>query len=151
LQKQGRKLFVFVHELFDVLLHLNSGMDDRPKMSGSDESKKSQDVLAAFAAKGTSQHIEGTLRLHRVHKDHSANGKQMVFDSGIWSRPINRPIHPLQATVNRFEVPSPRRRRLQKLDHLLNGLCPSRGEIRCGAQCSSGPDRNARGRQKAAL
>ena len=57
MQKQGRKLFVSVHELFDVLLHLNSGMDNGPKMSGSDESKKRQDVLAAFAAKGMSQRI----------------------------------------------------------------------------------------------
>jgi hypothetical protein len=57
LQKQGRKLFVSVHELVDVLLHLNSGMDDRPKMSGSDKSKKRQDVLEAFTAKGMSQCI----------------------------------------------------------------------------------------------
>jgi hypothetical protein len=40
LQQQGRKLFVFVHELLDVILNLNTGMDNRPKMSGSDESKK---------------------------------------------------------------------------------------------------------------
>ncbi len=53
LQKQGRKLFVFAQELFDVILHLNTGMDNRPKMSGSDESKKRQDVFAAFAAKGS--------------------------------------------------------------------------------------------------
>jgi len=40
LQKQGRKLFVFVHELLDVILNLNTGMDNRPKMSGSDKRKK---------------------------------------------------------------------------------------------------------------
>jgi hypothetical protein len=37
LQKQGRKLFVFAQEFFDVILHLNTGMDNRPKMSGSDK------------------------------------------------------------------------------------------------------------------
>jgi hypothetical protein len=31
-------------------------MDNRPKMSGSDKSKKRQDILEAFAAKGVSQH-----------------------------------------------------------------------------------------------
>ena len=46
-----------VHELFDVVLHLNIGMDNGPKMSGSDKSKKRQDILAAFAAKGMSQCI----------------------------------------------------------------------------------------------
>jgi hypothetical protein len=56
LQKQGRKLFVFAQEFFDVILHLNTGMDNRPKMSGSDKSKKRQDILEAFAAKGVSQH-----------------------------------------------------------------------------------------------
>jgi hypothetical protein len=40
LQKQNRKLFVPVHELFDVILHLNIRMDDRPKMSSSDKRKK---------------------------------------------------------------------------------------------------------------
>jgi hypothetical protein len=40
LQKQGRKLFVFAQESFDVILHLNTGMDNRPKMSGSDKRKK---------------------------------------------------------------------------------------------------------------
>ena len=40
LQKQGRKLFVFAQEFFDVILHLNTGMDNRPKMSGSDKRKK---------------------------------------------------------------------------------------------------------------
>jgi hypothetical protein len=57
LQKQGRKLFVFAQEFFDVILHLNTGMDKRPKMSGSDKSKKRQDILEAFAAKGVSQRI----------------------------------------------------------------------------------------------
>jgi hypothetical protein len=57
LQQQGRKVFVSVHELFDVVLHLNIGMDNRPKMSGPDKSKKGQDILAAFAAKGMSQCI----------------------------------------------------------------------------------------------
>ena len=56
LQKQGRKLFVFAQEFFDVILHLNTGMDNRPKMSGSDKRKKRQDILEAFAAKGVSQH-----------------------------------------------------------------------------------------------
>ena len=126
MQQQGRKLLVFVHKLFDVVFHLNSGMDKRLIMSGSDESKKRQDILAPFAAKGMSQHIEGTLRLHRVHKDHGANRKQLIFDFGIRSWPIDRLIHSLQATVNRLEVPPPRRRCLQKLDHLLNGLRRSR-------------------------
>jgi hypothetical protein len=36
-------------------------MSKGPKMSGSDKSKKRQDVLAAFAAKG--QRISGKLRL----------------------------------------------------------------------------------------
>ena len=40
LQKQGRKLFVLAQEFFDVILHLNTGMDNRPKMSGSDKRKK---------------------------------------------------------------------------------------------------------------
>ena len=30
MQKQGCKLFVFVHELFDVILNLNTGMGKRP-------------------------------------------------------------------------------------------------------------------------
>jgi len=51
LQKQGRKLFVFAQESFDVILHLNTGMDNRPKMGGSDKSKKRQDILEALAAK----------------------------------------------------------------------------------------------------
>ena len=46
-----------VHELFDVVLHLNIGMDNGPKMSGPDKSKKGQDILAAFAAKGMSECI----------------------------------------------------------------------------------------------
>ena len=56
-QKQGRKFFVFAQQFFDVILHLNTGMDKRPKMSGSDKSKKRQDILEAFAAKGVSQRI----------------------------------------------------------------------------------------------
>src|SRR4029450_6891817 len=51
LQKQGRKLFVFAQESFDVILHLNTGMDNRPKMSGSDKRKKREDTLGAFAGK----------------------------------------------------------------------------------------------------
>ena len=41
--------------------HRDIGMSKGPKMSGSDKSKKRQDVLAAFAAKG--QRISGKLRL----------------------------------------------------------------------------------------
>ena len=40
LQQQSRKVFVFVDELFDVILNLNTRMDKRPKMSGSNKSKK---------------------------------------------------------------------------------------------------------------
>ena len=54
-QKQGCKLFVFAQEFFDVILHLNTGMDNRPKMGGSDKSKKRQDILEALAAKDVSQ------------------------------------------------------------------------------------------------
>jgi hypothetical protein len=50
LQKQNCKVSVPLHELFDVILHLNSRMDNRPKMSGSDKSQKREDILEAFAA-----------------------------------------------------------------------------------------------------
>ena len=90
LQKQGRKLFVFAQEFFDVILHLNTGMDNRPKMSGSDKSKKREDILETFAAKGLSQCISGTLRLRRVHKDQSAKRKQLVFDFATRNGPIDR-------------------------------------------------------------
>ena len=49
LQEKGRKLFVFFQEFFDVILHRYIGMDKRPKMSGSDKSKKREDILEAFA------------------------------------------------------------------------------------------------------
>ena len=62
MQQQGRKLFVPVHELFDVVFHLNTRVDDRPKMSGSDKREKREDILAAFAAEGLSQPFESTLR-----------------------------------------------------------------------------------------
>ena len=130
MQQQGRKLFVPVHELFDVVFHLNTRVDDRPKMSGSDKCKKREDILATFAAEGVSQPLERTLGLHRVHEDQRAKGEQLVFDFGIRGGPIDRRIHSLQAAVNRFEVPPPRRGRLQKLDHLLNGLRCSRGVAR---------------------
>ena len=51
----------------------------------------------------------------------------------------NRPAFGRQATVNRFEVPPPRRRCLQKLDHLLNGLRLSRGVTRCGSIADKKP------------
>ena len=45
-------------------------------------------------------------------------------------RTNDRLFHSRQAPVNRFEVPPPGRRRLQKLDHLLNGLRVTRGVAR---------------------
>ena len=67
MQKQGRKLFVFVHELFDVILNLNTGMAKGPKMSGPDKSKKRQDILAALAAEGMSHlgHVQTSAALQR--------------------------------------------------------------------------------------
>ena len=79
MQKQGRKLFVFAQEFFDVILHLNTGMDNRPKMSGSDKSKKRQDILETFAAKSLSQCSSGTLRLRWVHKDQRAGQSTGAF------------------------------------------------------------------------
>ena len=56
------------HELFDVVLNFNTGMDKRPKMSGSDKGEKCQQILEALTAKGMSQHTQGTLRLLRITK-----------------------------------------------------------------------------------
>ncbi|MGB7939949.1 MAG: hypothetical protein WCF72_15200, partial [Pseudolabrys sp.] len=133
MQKQRRKLSVFAQEFFDVILHLNTGMDNRPKMSGSDKSKKRQDILETFAAKSLSQCSSGTLRLRWVHKDQRANRKQWVFDFATRNGPIDRGFHRRQATVNRFEVPPPRRRCFQKIDHLLNSLRVTRRVARCGS------------------
>src|SRR4029450_1896917 len=88
-------------------------------------------MLEAFAAKGIPQHFSRKLRLRRVHKDQSAKRKQMGFDFATRSGPFDRLLHGRQATVNRFEVPPPRRRCFQKLDHLLNGLRLSRGVACC--------------------
>ena len=57
MQQQGRKLWVAIHELFDVAFHIDGGMDKRPKMRGSDKGQKREDILTAFAAEGMSQHL----------------------------------------------------------------------------------------------
>ena len=80
MQQQGRKLWVAIHELFDVVFHLDGGMDKRPKMRGSDKGQKREDILTAFAAEGMSQYFLSALRVHRIHKDQSAKRKPRISD-----------------------------------------------------------------------
>jgi hypothetical protein len=56
-RKQVCKQLVFNRELYHIIFHLNFGMDFRPKMSGSNKSKKRENILGSFAAKGVSQHF----------------------------------------------------------------------------------------------
>ena len=135
LQKQGRKLFVFAQEFFTSSSFIAiPGWDNRPKMSGSDKRKKRQDILEAFAAKGIPQHFSSKLRLRRVQQRferQSANNRSSI--SANQERAI-RPASswPPSLHCKSVRVPPPRRRCLQKLDHLLNGLRLSRGVARCG-------------------
>jgi len=122
LQEQGSELLVRAHELPDVVLDFKTGMNNRPKMSCSDECQKRKQILDASAAKGSPQRLPGALGLRRLDKDQRGSGKDPVFNLAVRGGPIDGPIDGRKAAINRFELPPPRRRRREKLERLLDGL-----------------------------
>ena len=130
MQEQGSEFLVRAHELPDVVLDFKTGMNNRPKMSCSDECQKREQILDASGANGAPQRLPGALGLSRLDKDQRGSGKDPVFDLAIRGGPIDGTSDGRKALINRFELPPPRRRRLEKLERLLDGLRRSRSIAR---------------------
>ena len=117
------------HELSDVVLDFEPGMDDGPIMSSSDKREKREQILKALAAQCLPQCLPGALGLRRLYKDQSGSCKHPVFGVAVRVGPIDRP-EGRQALVNRFKLPPPRRGDLEKLERLLDGLWRGRSIAR---------------------
>jgi len=81
---------MLAHQLPDVVLDFKTGMDNRPVVSRSDEGKKREEILQAFATERVSQRRPRVLLLFRRNKEHGRGGEYPVFQLAARLRPFYR-------------------------------------------------------------
>jgi len=67
LQEQISELLVRGHQLPDVILDFETGMNDGPIMRSSDKCEKRKQILKAFTAQRFPHYLQGALGLRRCH------------------------------------------------------------------------------------
>jgi len=122
LQEQVSEFLVRTHQVPDIILDFETGMNHGPIMRGSDKGQKREQILKAFSAQCLPQCLLGALGFRRFDKDHSGSREYPVFGLAVRDGPVDRRPEGCQSLIDRVELASPRRRYLEKLDRLLDGL-----------------------------
>ena len=130
LQEQRRELLLGAHELPDIVFDFKARMNHCPIMGCSDERQKREQILDTLRTKGSPQHLAGALGLRWFDKHQRGSGKDPVLNLAVRGGPIDGLFDGCQACINRLELSPPRRRRLEKLERLLDALWRSRSIAR---------------------
>src|SRR5580693_4390506 len=125
LQEQISELLVRAHQLPDVVLDFETGMNGGPIMRRSDKCEKREEILKAFTAQCLPQRLMGALGLRRLDKEQSGRCKYPVFGFAFRDGPVDRRPDCRQTLIYRIELAPPWRGCLEKPERLLDGL-------RCG-------------------
>ncbi|MEJ0072459.1 MAG: hypothetical protein WDO24_31455 [Pseudomonadota bacterium] len=121
-EEQVRQLFLLAHQLENILLHLDLGMHERPKMCGANECQKTHQMLEIPSADRAAQCACDRLASCRGQKQHGQADEQIILGERAGLGPVRDPRSHVEARQRRRERLGRRHWPTEQLHDRLHGV-----------------------------